>query len=553
MSSEVGVKLVGDNTEFVAMLKGSVEKAGQFSGELVGKVGGKLTGLKDVSQAVSTALGINITNIAEGVARLVTGMSKEVEEALKGIVEATQKAADINIATMRAAKTEQQRYQDDLKQVQRLLREQAALHEAIKKAEAGEIDGMLGLVHSAEELKKNAERQLQITEIDVKLAERGADIKAYELKLKQDATKLADETLQKTLEATEKQIQSRMDLLGPEQKIQAIRDHISELENAIANVLGDQVSLAAARAALQENENKLVAEQVKLVVGVGEANDKNAKADAEAMDKRIDRARAELPLQTQREELIQNIATLEGNIDSGLAMEWDMTSEIKQLDEKRVQLKEVENKQIAANLEIAKLLLKPAGELTKSDQLRLDLLTDQTTQVKVNKEIAEILAKGAANLTDQDKARLSVLTGQSEELQNQINKAKEMLSLTISIKRVGTTYENQSTAALEGVRDRVKSQLDRAHQENAQVPTGGYKNPMEIALASEYQQITNELNARRNISNYANQFGDEAARAKYGDTLVDRTQRETRDFTSRTATAVEKLQQQLQTFFKLPS
>lgn len=101
MANEIGVRLTGDNASFRSMLTDSVTDAGKAADKITGGVTGKFANLKSVGTALATALGLNLQNIAENAARLFTGMSKDVEEALKRLDAASQKSADLAIANMR--------------------------------------------------------------------------------------------------------------------------------------------------------------------------------------------------------------------------------------------------------------------------------------------------------------------------------------------------------------------------------------------------------------------------------------------------------------------
>ncbi len=125
--SEIGVRLTGDNAEFKRMLADSDAAALKFGTKIAGHVGDKLYGLRDVSRAVATALGLNIENIADHLARSLSGMSKAEEEAYKRSETLGKQIADQSIANARARLTEEQKYQLNVVETQRLERQIAAL------------------------------------------------------------------------------------------------------------------------------------------------------------------------------------------------------------------------------------------------------------------------------------------------------------------------------------------------------------------------------------------------------------------------------------------
>lgn len=105
------------------MLDNSTREGEAFAGRIATKVGDKLTGLRDVSTAVATALGLNLNNIAEQTARFLTGVSKEMEESLKRIADLSKENADATLAAIERRATAEQNYQRNLDQSARLVRE----------------------------------------------------------------------------------------------------------------------------------------------------------------------------------------------------------------------------------------------------------------------------------------------------------------------------------------------------------------------------------------------------------------------------------------------
>ena len=121
--SEIGVKLGGDNTEFVGMMSDSVSKADGFAGDIATRVGDRLLGLRHVSTAIATALGINLENIADHLALFLAGTSKADQEAYKAAEQVGQQATDLALKNMESRLSAEDRYQMSLKTRDKLIRD----------------------------------------------------------------------------------------------------------------------------------------------------------------------------------------------------------------------------------------------------------------------------------------------------------------------------------------------------------------------------------------------------------------------------------------------
>lgn len=105
--SEVSTRLSADNSQYRSVMNQSERVA-----ENTGKAIFKKLDIRSSVGAVAAAIGFNITNIAESLARFVTGLSKEEEKRLEDLVEKTGKAAEkqeqlLEKARERAAKKRQ--------------------------------------------------------------------------------------------------------------------------------------------------------------------------------------------------------------------------------------------------------------------------------------------------------------------------------------------------------------------------------------------------------------------------------------------------------------
>lgn len=517
----VGVRLTGDNSQFRRMLNDSAAAGAAFGTQLAGKTAGKLFELKDVSTAVATALGINIAAIADNLARMWTGMSKETEAAWKALGEVSDKVAAKNIENARALLTEEQRYQLNLQDRARIERD------------------------LAENTASNAKEILKQKQDELLLAEKVSQLQEFEIK-RRDELRAKAEAYGKILMAnSDGEYKARLSLMTAEDRIASLKETIAAAQAVITSGVLTEKNAQEINVQLNARKRDLMEEEAKLAAEIAENTKKNAAAAQESITKRAEDQRSTLSWTEQIKILKKEIAGWESAIAYQTAQGLDATDSIRKLDEKRAKLKDVEEKKSESLVEAAKILLKGSENLTGAERAKLEVLTGQVTAKERQAEI-ERLSAGlvGGTLTDAEKQRLSVLIEQTEELDKQLDKAAKVNQMIISISRKGTSYENQSTTALEGVRDRVKAQLDAVKQENASKPTS-QRNPFIYSLQSEFDQITRELDARKNIGDYANRFGEDAARRQYGDSLTDRALRDIQDSGTRTANAITEINNRL--------
>lgn len=94
-SSEINTRLTADNSQFRSVLNQT-----ELAADRAGKSIFKKLDLRFAMLSVATALGLNIKDIADKVARTIIGFSEAQEEALKELVESTKKAADAQVAQL---------------------------------------------------------------------------------------------------------------------------------------------------------------------------------------------------------------------------------------------------------------------------------------------------------------------------------------------------------------------------------------------------------------------------------------------------------------------
>lgn len=116
----------------------------------------------------------------------------------------------------------------------------------------------------------------------------------------------------------------------------------------------------------------------------------------------------------------------------------------------------------------------------------------------------------------------------------------------ISITRTGASYESQSTASLQGVLGRLTQQLTTVDASGRQIKDadinsdyGGYVTAS--VIRGEIAAIQRELTLRTQVQSYANQYGQDAARSQFGDTVASRGLQNISDSSTATSAAVQRI------------
>lgn len=503
------------------MLRDAVGEAARFGSDIGGQVGKKLFEFRDVGQAVATALGLNLVSIAENVARMVTGMSKEEEKAFNDLAAVSDRVAEASLRNMRATLTAEQRYQLALQERDRLVRS------------ISENEG------------RTAKDLLRQKQDELKLEEQRAAIQDFEIKRRDELLKKADEYQKRIVAAAEAEYQATLQTLSATDRIASLKETIAAAQAVLASNALDEENRARIIVQLEERKKTLLQEQTKLKQEAAKIDEANAAAVAASVQKQVEAQRETLSFTEQAKAARLEIADLEARIADAIVAGADATEDIRALDAARVTLKNVQGKQAEAQVEAAKLLLKGTDSLTESERARLEVLTGQVTAAERAKEIQTLSASLiAGNITPAERERLGVLLDQSAVIQEQIEKLKEVRAAIVTIQRRGSSYEDQTTLSLEGVQARLKKQLDDARQRNAGT-TFANKDPMTYALESEYANVSKELQMRSQVGNYAARFGEDAARRQFGDTLTDRALRDMTDATTRSQQLLQQIENRL--------
>jgi hypothetical protein len=117
------------------------------------------------------------------------------------------------------------------------------------------------------------------------------------------------------------------------------------------------------------------------------------------------------------------------------------------------------------------------------------------------------------------------------------------------VSRRGQGYEAQSDESLEGVRARLRQQIQQINESQfgRAGGVGGKAKPAELyILEAELFSIEKEIAARRQVTDFARRFGEGRARQEFGDTLTDRALRDLTDSGVRTANALQEIVQRME-------
>ncbi len=340
LTGEVQVRLSGDNSQYKNMLSDSTKETDGFATKVSGKVADKLFGLRDISTAIATALGLNFEAIAEKVARVITGISKAEEEGYKQMAQLSDQATELSLRNMRAKLTEEQKYQLALQERDSLQR----------KVDAGASEG--------------GADQARLAKLNLELQQKNSEVIAIELKQRDELAKKEverikafDESVKRRIDAGEKQLKADMDLLSGDEKLAAMAENIDALQAHITEekIRGKDVTQLEAILAertrdfdkeAQQQAKEANDEEEKAIKRQGDLEDRLAKAKFEALTT----AEQITKLEQSRDALVSNIADAEKDSEESLEMQADLA--------------EVNNKLTALRAERAREVLSAEENIT---------------------------------------------------------------------------------------------------------------------------------------------------------------------------------------------
>ncbi len=192
-------------------------------------------------------------------------------------------------------------------------------------------------------------------------------------------------------------------------------------------------------------------------------------------------------------------------------------------------------------------------EMTQSEKARAAAIFSVLGPLQKQQVITELIGSDVEHLTEAAKACLAVLTEQGDELDDQEETVDSMIdawtNFTSKVSRVGSPYTSQSTVALEGVLQRLQSQVDP----RGTVPFASSSNNPEIASAyfnnaminSELYAVQQELQRRREVSGFLGTYGEKAARGRFGDDLTNKALQDLSANSKQTAADIREVSDRL--------
>jgi hypothetical protein len=205
--------------------------------------------------------------------------------------------------------------------------------------------------------------------------------------------------------------------------------------------------------------------------------------------------------------------------------------------------------------ELAGILLKDEKDRTEQEKLRLSVLEGITTQAQLDAEKHDLVGKlVAGTIIPAERERLAILTGQTAEIKKQTAEALSYIDqwnkFTVSVTRTGTGYGQQSTTALEGLRDRLNAQLStvgaggRTYRDADQMTDyGGYLTGS--TYKAELAGVESELAKRAQVTAYARQYGQDATVRQFGDDMANRALSDISSVSNQTKDLLSQINQRL--------
>jgi hypothetical protein len=388
--SEIKARLGLDITPFE---KGMAQAQGSL-GKVVDGATGKLGNLKMLGTTLATALGLNLQTIAEGVARMVVGFSKEQEDALLKLA-----ARSAAVADEMEKRAKQRRGDDDpVKQVENLQKDVAVQRGIVEQNVPLTKKEERDIMFSDRNIHNLPKGQLEIAQINEERAKASADANAEISKLNQEIRSANDkirtktETLNKDTAKAEEE--ARLKILSIDEKIAELRAKIAEP--------------APAATANKDADKLKIAEQ---------ANDK-AKARADLLD-------LEKEKQDQINTAVKATAKVrEDALDKTLTLEEQILAAKDKVNESEQEAYESKD-----GIESANALLTLAQDRAKLAELERQKTNKQTdAEIQQQEELDSDEKDFIAERTAAEEKRTDELKDQKETLENQKKTIEQTLA-----------------------------------------------------------------------------------------------------------------------------
>jgi hypothetical protein len=495
--TELNTALNQAGAKITSFSKKGSEDVGAF-GKLWDKLSDKVVGMRDLSSAVATALGLNLTNIGNQLARMIVGLSAAEEEAYKKIGELSDRATEMSLKNMRARLTDEQRLQQLYIERDKIIRDLS-----FTEGESGRTQ-----LHIKQQELALQTALKEINEIEAKQAQ--AAQKAAE-----ERNRLFEDYMLKSKQQSRDEFEAKLSIMGVEEKIDALLEQIEVKEAAIATHAMSAKGEEEARTYVLKLRNDLLKAQFVLA----KENLENEKQSSALEQKSEELRRASLPVREQIKALRKDEATLlflMSGYEEGSKNHNEATNA---LLETRTKIRALEATQAEANKEIAGLLLKGEENLTEEESERLKLLTGQTTKLQQQAEIQMLLDKGVANLTETEKKRLAVLTGQTDQLKTQKVVVDSFIAawkgFSMSLGNKGD-IRNLSDTQLSTLANKLQRQLADVSLQGQQNPFYDAEfDPMAQSTRLNLEDVKKEIALRAGFQSTVSKFGQNYAEAAY--------------------------------------
>ena len=312
-------------------------------------------------------------------------------------------------------------------------------------------------------------------------------------------------------------------------------DEFKKITEALVEVKKQEAALALQGITKQETLNNLTNDYLR--IGIQLAN-----GGQDALTRRkleLDLAQAHLAMGKAELDVKKEDASLAEKADK--EAEKSLDEQIKQFNA----LGEVKQKQLA--YERSKLSVEEQSQLLTTERYQLEkLLLDKnismTKETETRNRLLEVTKQLDQFAADNAGERLATEQAITEQKKAQV----EIISS-------GPGYQSQSTAALQGQRARVASNLSDAEFNDV---LGANRSPFGTLHDASIEQFRNqlakidaELALRRTVQNYSARYGEDAAVRQYGDEVTQRAFKDMAATSVRTQNAVEGINTTLTRLF----
>lgn len=251
--AQISAKLSADASGYRSALSGALDYTGRVAEGITKKLD-----VRTAMTAIATAVGLNIQSIAESVARFVTGVTQDTEAQLRGMVSASDAATAATVNSIKAARSEQDRYK-------------TAVEDA-KRAE--------------EKMNSRTASFTEKEEAKTKLIQAQAVISEHRAKQEERVVKAGDEELRRRKELHSAQVEADRRNLDAASRVKALRKDIEVAQAAInSGVLSESGQLDYQKK-IHETKLRLIEAEAAATDAATEAAKRKTEAEIEGQRQR---------------------------------------------------------------------------------------------------------------------------------------------------------------------------------------------------------------------------------------------------------------------------